>query len=360
MLSLRHVLSIFNLMGMIRSDKLIDKLVADLHFHHYLEIIGDDLYGENRNVVVSNSKKEVIENYIDDVFIDFFFRTQNFSPLVIPRKFLENGEENNQGYNSEIILQLNKHHDRCVFVKYMSRIFTVNSLLAKEYADNYFVKSFLHLSRNYGPFWKVVVLMPNTPLWYEYDAYLSSLYGYRQSQSKPQFRAKEIEAFNKFYQGNWGSFNYNGLTAYGLLLMERRYGDYQKIKDSHLFGEYTLEDVLLLYALLVDKFVLTDNNITGFLAKFLSTNNMVLKMFAEFETANQDARLIESYICQRDLYLRFISPVKSKAVTYKIFGGGANQRVELQFFNQDVVISECNGNTLPLPFYYHRDINLID
>ena len=43
MLSLRHVLSIFNLMGMIRSDKLIDKLVADLHFHHYLEIIGDDL-----------------------------------------------------------------------------------------------------------------------------------------------------------------------------------------------------------------------------------------------------------------------------------------------------------------------------
>lgn len=187
-------------MGMIRSDKLIDKLVADLHFHHYLEITGDDLYGENRNVVVSNSKKEVIENYIDDVFIDFFFRTQNFSPLVIPRKFLENGEENNQGYNSEIILQLNKHHDRCVFVKYMSRIFAVNSLLAKEYADNYFVKSFLHLSRNYGPFWKVVVLMPNTPLGYEYDAYLSSLYGYRQSQSKPQFRAKEIEAFNKFYQ----------------------------------------------------------------------------------------------------------------------------------------------------------------
>ena len=115
--SLRHVLSIFNLMGMIRSDKLIDKLVADLHFHHYLEITGDDLYGENRNVVVSNSKKEVIENYIDDVFIDFFFRTQNFSPLVIPRKFLENGEETNRGYNSEIILQLNKHHDRCVFVK---------------------------------------------------------------------------------------------------------------------------------------------------------------------------------------------------------------------------------------------------
>ena len=59
-------------MGMIRSDKLIDKLVADLHFHHYLEITGDDLYGENRNVVVSNSKKEVIENYIDDVFIDKF------------------------------------------------------------------------------------------------------------------------------------------------------------------------------------------------------------------------------------------------------------------------------------------------
>ena len=35
-----------------------------------------------------------------------------------------------------------------------------------------------------------------------------------------------------------------------------------------------MEDVLLLYALLVDKFVLTDNNITGFLAKFLSTKDV--------------------------------------------------------------------------------------
>ena len=69
MLSLRHVLSIFNLMGMIRSDKLIDKLVADLHFHHYLEIIGDDLYGENRNVVVSNSKTLIPQHFDLTLFI---------------------------------------------------------------------------------------------------------------------------------------------------------------------------------------------------------------------------------------------------------------------------------------------------
>lgn len=89
------------------------------------------------------------------MFLLTSFLERRIFPFSYTTKVLENGEENNQGYNSEIILQLNKHHDRCVFVKYMSRIFTVNSLLAKEYADNYFVKSFLHLSRNYGPFGKL-------------------------------------------------------------------------------------------------------------------------------------------------------------------------------------------------------------
>ena len=32
---------------MVRSGILVDKLVADLHFHHYLEVTGDDLLGEN-------------------------------------------------------------------------------------------------------------------------------------------------------------------------------------------------------------------------------------------------------------------------------------------------------------------------
>ena len=75
---------------MVRSDILIDKLVADLHFHHYLEVTGDDLLDENRNVVVTDSKKEVIENYVDDVFIDFFFRTHDFAPVVIPGRLLDN------------------------------------------------------------------------------------------------------------------------------------------------------------------------------------------------------------------------------------------------------------------------------
>lgn len=85
---------------MVRSGILVDKLVADLHFHHYLEVTGDDLLGENRNVVVTSSKKEVIENYIDDVFVDFFFRTQDFVPVVIPGRLLDSC---NAGH-SDIIL----------------------------------------------------------------------------------------------------------------------------------------------------------------------------------------------------------------------------------------------------------------
>ena len=337
---------------MVRSDILVDKLVADLHFHHYLEVTGDDLLDENRNLVVTDSKKEVTENYINDVFVDFFFRTQHFAPIVIPRRLLKNSGGDIQNYPSEIILQLQNHRDRCAFVKYISSLFSVNSLWAKEFEDNFFFRSFLHISRSYGPFWKVVVLMPNTPLGYEYEAFLKHLYGNRHSQHKPLFRGKAIEAFNKFYQENWIHFDYSGLTTDGLLLMERRYADYQKMKSSHIFGEYTFEDILLLYALLVDKFILSDDNITGFLAKFLTLDNAVIKMFDEFEVANQDFRVIEPYICQKDLYLRFISPARSKAIKYRVFGGW-NKQVEIQFFDQEIVLSECNGNTLPLPYYYN-------
>lgn len=338
----------FNQAGMVRSGILVDKLVADLHFHHYLEVTGDDLLGENRNVVVTSSKKEVIENYIDDVFVDFFFRTQDFVPVVIPGRLLDSC---NAGH-SDIILQLQNHQDRCAFVKYISRLFSTNSLFAKEFEGNFFVRSFLHIRRSYGPFWKVVVLMPDTPLGYEYEVFLTHLYGNRHSQYKPLFRGKAIKAFCKFYQENWTHFDYNGLTTDGLLLMERRYADYQKIKKSHIFGEYTLEEVILLYALLVDKFILSGDNITGFLAKFLSVSNVVINKFDEFEVANQDFRIIEPYICQQDLYLRFISPARSKAIKYRVFGGG-NKQVEIKFFNQEFVLSECNGNTLPLPYYYH-------
>lgn len=343
---------------MVRSDILIDKLVADLHFHHYLEVTGDDLLDENRNVVVTDSKKEVIENYVDDVFIDFFFRTHDFAPVVISGRLLDNCKADGHNYHSDIILQLKNHRDRCAFVKYISNLFSANSLLAKEFENNFFVRSFLHVSRSYGPFWKVVVLKPDTPLGYEYEVFLTHLYGYRHSRHKTQFRGKAIVAFNKFYQENWTHFGYNGLTTDGLLLMERRYADYQKIKSYHMFGGYTLEEVLLLYALLVDKFILSDDNITGFLAKFITDNNMVINKFDEFEMANQDFRIIEPYLCQYDLYLRFISPARSKAITYRMFGG-LNKCIEIQFFNHDIVLSECNGNTLPLPYYYYHRVKTI-
>ena len=74
-------------MGMIRSDKLIDKLVADLHFHHYLEIIGDDLYGQkSQERMMLHADKIIIphpfENNILEIsaistsFLDIFNKTK--------------------------------------------------------------------------------------------------------------------------------------------------------------------------------------------------------------------------------------------------------------------------------------------
>ena len=71
---------------MIRSEELIDGLVAYLHFHNYLQVTSDILFVKGPlNVVANYSKKEHIQEYIDDMFIDLFFRTHNFKPIDIPK-----------------------------------------------------------------------------------------------------------------------------------------------------------------------------------------------------------------------------------------------------------------------------------
>ena len=103
---------------MIRSEELLNKLVADLHFHNYMELSGDDIMNSNKNVVVTNSKKQVILDYIDDVYIDYFFRTHSFKPIIIPKGFIEKRYTKNGKVkvNSELSLCLNNIYDRYTFI----------------------------------------------------------------------------------------------------------------------------------------------------------------------------------------------------------------------------------------------------
>ncbi|WP_346699881.1 hypothetical protein [Barnesiella sp. An22] len=101
---------------MIRSSELVDKLVADLHFHKFFYVNeGDNMFTDRNeflsqaesfissmglekeiNVhtdffhggsVINDSKINYIYQYIDDVFLDYFFRTYDFKEIIFPKGF---------------------------------------------------------------------------------------------------------------------------------------------------------------------------------------------------------------------------------------------------------------------------------
>jgi hypothetical protein len=64
-----------------------------------------------------------------------------------------------------------------------------------------------------------------------------------------------------------------------------------------------------------------------------------------------DAESVKPYIRDRDLFLRFTSPTKSKAVKFNPLGNGI---AEIQFFKDKPIRTVFSNNSLPLPFLYNE------
>ena len=142
--------------------------------------------------------------------------------------------------------------------------------------------------------------------------------------------------------------------------------DYQRIKEMNIFGEYTIEDIFIIYCLLVDKlkmehgyhynrpsdkwmYILT---FIGLFAKECKGKQCILNDFLKFEYDYQTEECIEPYIRDKDLFLRFTNAEKSKAVKFDCVN---NSMVELSFFGQKKIRTPYMDNTLPLP-YLHDEI----
>ena len=108
----------------------------------------------------------------------------------------------------------------------------------------------------------------------------------------------------------------------------------------------------MLYALLIDKFVLSEEKITAFLSPHIDVNrdNSILNEFKNFENRHIDAKEIESFIRPKDLYLRFTSRTKSRAFKFtkqnKLFES-------IQLFNQNPIRSLVYCNPIALPYLYN-------
>lgn len=365
---------------MIRSEELIDKLVADLHFHNYLFVNeGDDIFTDrNRFVenvenalscwgldeklnahtdffhggnVISQSKIDYIYDYIDDVYIDYFFRTHKFHPIIIPQGFCDElftktGIVHPDKY-TEVVLDLNNIYDRCTFVDLILRLFGLkDSKLYELFPNNHFLNGLQLTNRKF-----CFVIKNEYPYGNELQIYIDEKYKLN-SKFRPILRAKEIVSFNQFYETNKYYFDYEGLTQAWINNYWQKIRDYISIKDNHIFGEYCIEDILMLYALLIDKFILSEENLITFLSPLLDVerDKSILNEFKKFENSHTDYKEIEPFIHSKDLYLRFTSRKRSRAFKFE----RQDDLFEtIQLFEQNPIRSLVYNNPMPLPYLYN-------
>ena len=209
------------------------------------------------------------------------------------------------------------------------------------------------ISKKFNPICESISLVFGMPYGDELEQYLNYLYGMRHSKFNPLFRAQEVVNFSKLYQTGLHQYCYKGLTSNGLLNIGRRQSAYRAIRNEKIFGEYTIEDLLMIYCLLVEKYKLEEYNFLTFVGLFVSENereDSILNEFRMFECKTTDAECIKPFIRERDLFLRFTSATKSKAVKFTYDGKGM---AELKFFNDKPIPMVATNNTLPLPFLYN-------
>ena len=339
---------------MIRSEELLDKLIADLHFHNYLEMTSDDLLNQRHNVVATKDKIDVVQRYINDIFIDYFFRSQTFKPIIVPKTFYAKRytKEGLVSVDSDIVLNLNEIYDRYTFVHIVNLLFSRSRPNVSGISNNnLFFYGFLLINKVFAPYCRCPTPILQLPYTHSLDQYLDFIYGNRHSLFAPVFKAQAVKEYGLYYQDNWLDFSM-GTTNYSMQILHNRFKDYNRIKSLHTFGEYTLEDILFLYTLLAEKMELQEDNLLSYISLYCESfhdPNNIVNLFDLFEKNHTDYHEIEPFITINDLYLRLTSTEKSKAFKFTPINSDI---MEIQQFNNKAIRTIDRDNTLPLPYFY--------
>lgn len=373
---------------MIRDRRLIDKLIADLHFHNYLFVVeGDNIFTEtDENIeslqsiiaafgleksldahtdfyhggnVLTEVKADYINEFIDDVFIDYFFWTYKFKKIIFPKGlcYEQITPEGIIHPQDDLTLDLNNIYDRCTFANNIFRLFGIDNDLADLFPNNKFFKSFSLNRKIYGLHSWCGVLVNDKPIYgIPLDRFISKYYP-RKELKRTNKRGKTIKEYFSFMYGECEHEYFSSFSSnYQISLIEIKQG-YSQIKDKNIFGEYTIGDILVIYSLLTDKFLLTEDSFLLALCNCVGEEiliNEFLNDFILFEDSNLSSTSIEKFIRSKDLYLRFASHTKSKAFTFEPINDTFSQ---IYLFQKKSQILLKHSNPLPLPYLYNIETN---
>lgn len=373
---------------MVRDERLIDKLIADLHFHNYLFVVeGDNVFTETddniervANIlkifgldnkldahtdfyhggnVLTEAKSDYINEFIDDVLIDYFFRTYDFKKIIFPKglcyeQITSDGIIHPQ---CDITLDLNNIYDRCTFANNIFRLFGIDNNMADLFPGNKFFKSFSLNDKIFGLHSWCGSLVNDKPIFsIPLDRFLNKHYP-RKLLERTEFRGKTIKEFFNFMYQECEHEYFNSFSSHYLISLSEIKQGFSAIKRENIFGEYTIEDILLIYSLLINKFLLTEDSFLLALCNYVEEEvltNEFLNDFINFENVNSSSSIIEKFIRSKDLYLRFASHTKSQAFSFKPINEVISQ---IYLFGEKSQLLLKHSNSLPLPYLYNLTTN---
>lgn len=369
---------------MVRDPKLIDKLIADLHFHNYLFVAeGDNIFTDyNENIenlqsalsflglgkvldahvdfyhggnVLTKEKSDYINTFIDDVLIDYFFRTYKFNEIIFPKglcyeQITPNGIVHP---NDDISLNLNNIYDRCTFANNIFRLFGIDNDLAHLFSGNKYFHSFALSHRIYGLHSSCGALVNDKHIYtIPLDLFINKYYPGKKL-IRTEFRGRTIKEFVNYVYNECEHEYYNSFSSSLHLSLYNFEDGFSKIAKSNIFGDYTIQDILIIYSLLTDKFLLHEDSFLitlCFCMKMDMLENHILNDFIDFEETNKLSQTIEPYIKSKDLYLRFASHTNSKAFSFEQI---SDTICNVNLFGKHSATLINHSNTLPLPHLYN-------
>lgn len=325
---------------MIRDTSILYELAYELKENKFINYNNDDF--------ISSSQLNRICQYLDDILIEAFFSTNQFAPIIIPTTILSH-RQSPQGYieqTSDLVLDLSNRFDRYTFVEAVCLLCIHgaspynNLTLSKE--EQRFLSELGCGSKLYSAYGRSFLInsgfCPNPFIDHFKECYKVIDFG--------ESKAAELYCFRDFVLKQHG-YNVN------MYYYEHIDYFYSKIKGEKLFGNYTWQDILSIYAILVEKLNLVEDSISTLISLHLPPktdfDSQILAKFHRFEINYSSFFDVHSYINYNDVFLRFVNAERSRAFQFKPLA--KKNFISIQLFNDTLIEDVDFYNTLPLPYY---------
>ena len=323
-----------------------------------VEVLKDCHFIRSQAEFVTKDQLHRIYEYLDDVTIDLFFFFFLLKPLILTkedvfRQFTPTGTFRNSG---DVTLNLSNLFDRATFLSCFLQTISNKRLML----HNKFLANLMMYTKKYCGGCSFLT------------GYHLPLYGtlfpiYEFAKQCNFFEMNKITQFcvcKDYYAQEKKLVDISSSIYLDIPPKFEEYMyEYIKCKDDIAFGNYTWEEAIFVYCLLVEKFNLKyEDNLTNIVVltqfdeycQHINEQNWYKKFF-EFEWDLEDILDPEKDLSINDLFLRFTNLERTKAFNYEV-DDRKPELMTLRLFDGEEIKHLRENNPIPLPFNnYKRD-----